>query len=333
MKKKWFYNYKKGLRKPLVSSEIMKKDEHLYFVLSYETGGFYESLLIKLDIKTLESEILFKVDHVMRSFGVFENDQFYFTTFEGMAYCVDIWGKLIWQTDIGGRNADDHVLMDDNRLYMSDDGLYCLNKENGQILWVNKDTECKTNCTFATDEKCVYHGDLGGKIRCVDKITGKTLWSYGENLWISQCILLDENCLMACHIHGSFLFLNAKTGELIKEVRAEEGLYRKPLFYNGKIYIGDSTQGNMTCYDFCDNYDLEKVFTVHTGGEIATNAVIDDKYLYFASENGYLYCVDNETGKEISKPKKTSGTCRDILINNNEIIALTDKGQIECFER
>lgn len=88
----------------------------------------------------------------------------------------------------------------------------------------------------------------------------------------------------------------------------------------------------MVCYEIHDNYKLKKIFTFHTDGEITTKAVIDGRCLYFASEDGYLYCIDKETGEEICKPRKTKGTCRDILINGDEIITLSDKGQIECFE-
>lgn len=73
-----------------------------------------------------------------------------------MAYCVDLSGTLIWQTDIGGKNADWNILLDGNRLYMSAYGLYCLNREDGTIIW-SVQTGCKTNCSFAADDTCILH--------------------------------------------------------------------------------------------------------------------------------------------------------------------------------
>lgn len=255
MKEKWSYSYQKGLRGALVSFDCIQQDNDIYFVLHHGVSE-WESLLIKLDIRTLDSQILFKEDHVMRSVGVFENNKFYFTTFKGMAYCVDVSGELLWQTDIGGKNADSNILLDEDRLYMSDDELYCLDKNSGNILWINKETECKTNCSFAVDEKYVYHGGLEGTIRCIDKYSGKTIWNYGKRLWIRHCILLDETYLMACLSDGKFIFLDAKTGKRLRKVRANGRLNRKPIFYNEKMYIGDcndvinSTEGNMVCYEF-----------------------------------------------------------------------------------
>lgn len=335
-KKKWEYNYQKGLRGALVSIDITERNGNLYFVLHYGERD-WESLLIQVDMESREGQILFREDHVMRSPGILEDDRFYFTTFRGMAYCVDLSGTVIWQTEIGGQNADWNVLLDGNRLYMSAYGLYCLNKEDGTIIW-SVQTGCKTNCSFAVDDTCIYHGELGGVIRCVDKMNGNTVWTYGKELWISHCLLIDKDCLMVCNIHGSFLFLDNKTGKLKQEVSVGRKLYRKPVFYNGKLYMGDgnsvinSTEGFMSCYEFQDDLNLKLIFSFQTGGEISTKAVIDGRCLYFASADGYLYCIDNETGEELRKPKKTKGVCRDILVRKDEIVVLSDKGQLECYE-
>lgn len=338
MKKKWTYNYQKGLKNALVSFDMLRLEDDLFFVLHYGISN-WESVLIKLNVRTQESQVIFRENHVMRSVGAFEQDRFYFTTFKGIAYCIDTSGKIIWQTNIGGQNAAAQVLVDGDRVYVSDFALYCLEKDTGHVLWINKGQGEKTNCSFAVNGRYLYHAELGGVIQCIDKISGETIWQYGKELWISQCILLNENCLMACHIHGKFLFLHAQTGELIKEVKAEGILYRRPVFYNGNMYIGNgnsvinSTGGTMTCYNIKEDYDLEEVFSISTKGAISTDAVIDGECLYFASEDGYLYCVNNETGSEINKKKKTAGVCRSILIVDDQIIISSDKGQIECFEK
>ncbi|MCM1495059.1 MAG: PQQ-like beta-propeller repeat protein [Bacteroides sp.] len=334
-KKQWEYNYQKGLRGALISVDIIERNQQLYFVLHYGESK-WESLLIRLDMQSLEGQTLFREAHVMRSPGILEDDRFYFTTFRGMAYCVDLSGTVIWQTEIGGEAADWNVLLDGNRLFMSAYGMYCLNKEDGFIIWSNPNG-CKTNCSFAVDAACIYHGELGGVIRCVDKVSGNTVWTYGENLWISHCILIGENCLMACNIHGSFLFLDSKTGKCKREVSVGRKLYRRPVFYNGKLYIGDgnsvinSTEGFVSCYELQDDLNLKPIFSFQTGGEISTKAVIDGRCLYFASEDGYLYCIDKETGEELRKRKKTKGTCRAILLQEDSVIVLSDKGQVECY--
>ena len=116
-KKKWEYNYQKGLRGALVSVDVVEQDEKLYFVLHYGESN-WESLLIGWDMQSLEATVVLREDHVMRSLGILEGDRFYFTTFRGKAYCVDLTGTVIWQTDIGGQQADWNILMDGERLYM-----------------------------------------------------------------------------------------------------------------------------------------------------------------------------------------------------------------------
>ncbi len=334
-KKNWEYNYQKGLRGALVSVDAVERDEKIYFVLHYGERD-WESLLIQLDMQSQEGTVLFRENHIMRSPGILSEDRFYFTTFKGMAYCVDLSGTVIWEADIGGQNADWNILLDGDRLYVSAYGLYCLNKDDGTILW-SIQTGCKTNCSFAVDDTCVYHGELGGVMRCVDKLSGNIVWTYGKDVWISHCMRLDDNCLMACNIHGSLLFLDCRTGKLLREVHVGRKLYRKPVLHDGKLYIGDgnsvinSTEGYMSCYELQKDYDLKLLFSFQTGGEILTKAVIDGRSLYFASDDGNLYCIDSETGEKLRKPKKTKGSCRDILVKNDAIVVLSDKGQAECY--
>ena len=77
---------------------------------------------------------------------------------------------------------------------------------------------------------------------------------------------------------------------------------------------------------------FKTVFSVSVAGSVTTKAVIDGDRLFFAAEDNYLYCVDKKTGDELMPRKKTKGICRNIIVDGNELIVLSDKGQIECFE-
>lgn len=53
---------------------------------------------------------------------------------------------------------------------------------------------------------------------------------------------------------------------------------------------------------------------------------------YYMAEDNYLYCVDKNTGEELMPKKKTKGVCRNIIVCEETLILLSDKGQVECFE-
>lgn len=336
MKKKWDYNYKKGLKAAMVSEELVKKDHYYYFVFKYGISD-WKSEFIKFDADTLQARTIFEEDHIIRSTGLFEEDKFYFTSFKGLAYCMDIDGNLLWTTNISRNNADINVASDEDRIYVSNYSLYCLDKNTGNIIWKNEDSKEKTGCNYAINSKYIYHSDLGGSINCYDKYTGESIWKYGKDLYVRSCALLDEKCLLAFNEHGKFMFINADTGELIRETKADGYLNSTPVFYNGNMYVGDannvinSDSGHMNCYKINENYELKKIFSFKTGGDISAKAKINGTNLYFASEDGYLYCLDYMTGEEVQKKRKTKGECRDIYIEGGELVLLSDRGQLECF--
>ncbi len=58
---------------------------------------------------------------------------------------------------------------------------------------------------------------------------------------------------------------------------------------------------------------------------------MEKNLLYFASESGYLYRLNKDTGVEERKKIKTKGIVRDILVEKEGILLLSDKGQLEYY--
>lgn len=338
LKSKWIYTYAKGLKEPMISHDYHIEDNYLYFALCIGTM-LLKSVLIKLNLDLQEGMAILEEEHILRTAGLPEVDRMYLTSMKGMAYCLDFEGNKLWETTIGKKNASFKIAMDDERLYVSNYSIYCLNKENGDILWINETFSQKVNCNIIYDEQHIYCGELGGKVFCLDKFTGKTIWSYGNEEWITNIEKIDESRLLVSHCHGWFYILNAKTGELLAKIMANGKLYTSPVIEGNRIYVGDqddvskATSGNVTCYELTAQNELKEIYKLSVnGGGISTKTIIDEQRLFFASDDGYLYCIDKESGVELMTRKKCKGTCRNIIVNENEIILLSDKGQVECFE-
>ncbi|MCM1105047.1 MAG: PQQ-binding-like beta-propeller repeat protein [Clostridium sp.] len=264
IKSKWVYCYGKGLRGASVSNRHHIIGDNMYFAFTY--GQFpWHGFILELNLTTQECRTVYAEKHIVGSPGLYEEGKFYFTSYRGVALCVDVNGNLLWETKIGKGNPSREVLIDGDRLYASNNSLFCLNKNTGKIL-----------------------------------------------------------------------FFDPEKGELTNLVRAKGRLYREPVFEQGKLYIGDandvmnSTAGNMTCYEV-NGDELKEVFSVTVGGGISTKAVLNGDRLFFAAEDGYLYCIDKNTGEGLMTRKKTKGVCRDVIVRGEELIVLSDKGQVECF--
>ncbi|MBR3056568.1 MAG: PQQ-binding-like beta-propeller repeat protein [Clostridiales bacterium] len=334
LKSNWVYSYKKGIRDPLVSISHYLDNNKLFFVLEY--GSFpWTSLLLELDLNTQECKTLFEVKHIVRNF-VFEDDRFYFTAMNSYVYCIGKDGALIWQTEIRKGNPSFYITIDGNRLYASNHAKFCLDKNSGEIIWESDDYSKKTNCNLLIHENLVISGELGGQVFALDKFTGEPVWDFGDDEWINECLMLDNGHLLVSHNQGKFIILDPLSGNFIKEIPAKDRLYQKTVFDGNRMYVGDtndamgSTSGNLTCYEVSGD-DFKEVFSFTTGGGISTPALIDGNRLFFASEDEYFYCLDKSTGEELMPKKKTKGKCLDIVIRGDEVVVLSNKGQVEHF--
>ena len=93
-------------------------------------------------------------------------------------------------------------------------------------------------------------------------------------------------------------------------MKANGWLNHKPVIENNRLYIGDgnhvinSTSGNMTCYEILPDYTLREIYKVSVeGGGVSTEACLYGDMLFFATENGYLYCIDKNTGSALMARK------------------------------
>lgn len=280
LKTKWTYNHQKGAKGAMVSDDYHLEGDNLYFTLSLGLNAF-DSVLLELDLKTRAARVVFEERHVVRTAGIHEDGKIYFTTFKGMAYCINLDGSICWSAELGSANASFKMALDGNRFYVSDYATFCIDKNTGKILWKNEAFRKKNNCCLLCDEDSVYGGECGGSMFCLDKSSGEVRWARGKDEWISNIAFLDPGRLLVNHIHGKFYILDSRSGELLCTREAKGKLYNAPVFENARMYVGDadsvidSKSGNMTCYELTPQNDLKETFSVTVGGGVSTRAVID----------------------------------------------------------
>ena len=335
LKSKWIYNYRKGIRGALVSGNYYMAGDKLYFALCFD-ANYYESHVLELDLNTGEGRSLFQENHVVREIYASEDGKLYFTSLRGRVFCIDLNGTLIWEKKPFPKTASFQIAFDGDRLYASGRMRSCLDRNTGETLWTNDEFRKGSNCNLLISGNALICGEQGGKVFALDKSSGKTIWSYGEEEWISHCTFLANGHLLVNHIHGKFIILDPSTGKLIDTMPAKGYLYQTPIFEENRMYLGDADStsqaesGNMTCYEVTGD-NISPVFSYPVGGEVSTPALIDGDRLFFASEDGYLYCINKNSGEELMARKKTKGVCRDIILKNDELIIISDKAQVECF--
>ena len=155
LKTKWTYNYKKGLKGPMVSNDYFMEGDNIYFTLSLGLSTF-DSVLLELKVKTQEVRVVFEENHVVRTAGIHENGKIYLTTFKGKAYCVNLDGSVCWGTELCPKNASFKMALDGDRFYVSDFAVFCLDKNTGEILWKNETCQKKNNCNIVYNLSLIH---------------------------------------------------------------------------------------------------------------------------------------------------------------------------------
>ena len=330
MKKKWEYKYPERLVQAMVSEDYVLIGERLYFV-HMTIGSYPKAGIYCVDVNSGEAEAVFETCDFLRTVGVCRDGCFYFTSLRGNAYCVTIEGELKWMKLLGEKSgaADWNVVLDGDGLFMAQDALYCLDPENGEVMWANGERAHGSNCTILAEDGLIYHAKSGGHIYCCDKYSGKTLWTYGEEEWCRGAVMVDARAVLFISSHGKYLFLDKRTGRLLREEKIDGKLMRSPVLQGRRLYSGENagpTGGRMMCYEIGDKYEMKPVFEVPAARAITSRAVIDGEKLYFGTEDGVLYCVSSKSGEELEKKRKVKGACRNIVVHDGGIVALSDKG-------
>ncbi len=139
-----------------------------------------------------------------------------------------------------------------------------------------------------------------GKILCYD-ISGKKLWTYDSKEIIVGKPVIKGNTLIVGTLQGDLISLNAKTGGLNQVIGIGEPLTSQLITtrveYNGNmttgVILGTST-GSLYCYSI-DAFEM--IWENHSAkGLIRTLPLIKEHRLFYGSQDGYLYCIDDRTG-------------------------------------
>lgn len=338
LKKEWTVK-QSGLRGTMISERAALNGDTLVYFIEYDkidNAGYWESQLRCLNLKTLNESTLFSERHVIRDIGIFEAGKQYFTSFSGTLYCInENNGDILWATKIGKGNASWEVIADEKNVYMFNDHMYAVDKAHGELVWESPDDLQHSKCSMAMNEKYVYRCKSGGFVFCMDKANGTIVWKYGNDAYNGHCILLSEDVLLFAATmkgFGKVCMLNAATGELISETVMESGCSRRPVVVDNLIFLGCES-GEVKCYEMSSEYKLTEKYSFLSDSSVTTEVTLDENLLWFATEKGYLYCLDICTGEELRKRKKVGSAPRWITIYGGGVLVLSDKGQVEFFSK
>ena len=147
----------------------------------------------------------------------------------------------------------------------------------------------------------VYVGDWNGKIYALDKMSGRTLWSFQTGGAIKGALALEGNRLYAGSYDSHVYALNARNGKEIWRASAQARLGNRGTFYStptaayGRIYIG-STDGKVYSFGATSG---KLIWSRSTGGYVYSSPAVWNKRVYAGSYSGRFYAFDAASGRTL----------------------------------
>ena len=230
-----------------------------------------------------------------------------------LSSCNSKQAALPWKFSTAGKIYA-HPVIHDDMIYIGsmDSTFYALDKESGELVWKVL-TNAPIQSTACIYKKAVYIKS-GNSAYGIDKLNGEVIWSFEDttnhrsgkiDLWDyhSGSPAIYEGLIYYGFQNGRLLGFNLDSGIIEDEVLYGDTVVIKSglLINNGTLYFG-GWNGKVFAYNLEED-SLEWTYKTYeeqayaTFGQINTQPVIADNYLFFGGRNPELQVIDIHTGK------------------------------------
>ena len=178
------------------------------------------------------------------------------------------------------------------------------------------------------DEENIYFGNSLGYVKALNKETGKEIWKYKTNASQFSRPAVASNFVIVPTADKRLLWLDKKTGKLLKEVLTKgpfvaDGVIMDNVLYQG----GDKT---FQAWNLKDNTLLWEYDSINNYCQ--AEPVIDGDDVIFGAWDTNLRCLDRKTGKlkwQWNNGKKANmlgpGNCIPVVTKEKVIIVAPDR--------
>lgn len=250
--------------------------------------------------------------------------------------------NTLWQSKLGGNVLFCDTAVDGGYIYTAtadddypnDCGIYCINQQNGEILWHYKtDNSVKNNVCI--DGENLVAVDVNGTVYCVNKLNGSELWKVGINLGdtlgtsSAPCI---NNGVVYAGTPRTITALNLKDGSVVWENNRNKGENSPAEFVvSGNKLLVNSHWDALAVLDISSGKELWSNQDEHLRFRSSTPVMIDDKTILACDSNAVML-VDVETGditdKIVMEDYSFSSSAQPVVSDGVAYIPTANKGII-----
>ena len=248
-----------------------------------------------------------------------------------------LWSEKLTPTGYIGGSAS----ICDGRVYVSswpdmsykgEQGIGCLDAEDGSILWLNPIGGKGGASTPAICDGRVFVGCWMGDLYCLDASTGDTIWNRtleDDPQWwgvASSPLVIEDKIFVTSFSDGTLHALDFDGDELWNLSTGNIDQYTSPAGDDDKIYFAGGDPA-LYCVDR-SSFDILWKFATNDDPITSTPAVKDGRVYFAARDN--LYAVDTTSGEKLwNQPLK--GTISSPAISFDRIYIGTSEKTLNCY--
>jgi len=201
---------------------------------------------------------------------------------------------ILWSTSVGDVIYSSPAIVS-NRVYVGcENGLvYCFDANSGAQQWT-RDLGGYVSSSPAVVGSNLYIGASNSDLYCLDTQTGAINWNYNCAAAIEASPAVAQgNIYIAC---SNMVYSITSSGTLNWQHPITDAVITSsPAYANGFVYIGGGEYyfGGGTTRLYCLNASTgAEEWNYNTGGLISSSPTVVNNRVYFASHDGYVYCLD-----------------------------------------
>jgi eukaryotic-like serine/threonine-protein kinase len=212
--------------------------------------------------------------------------------------------KVIWEVETGfisGRLHKDPwggtswpgqpSIRDDRIFFPSADGnVYCLNKNDGSVIWKFKGKDSMKATPVLVGDKVLASG-LDHHLYCLNAHDGSLIWDYQTGFEVDGSTIVDGDRIYFGGEDHNFYCLSLTDGSLIYKIlvgSVEGSITLK----DGRVYLG-TEEGDLFCIDPADG---KFIWKAKIGADSDSTPAVANGFVYTAAEDGVVRCYRADTG-------------------------------------
>ncbi len=213
--------------------------------------------------------------------------------------------KVIWQIETGfmsgrlhkdpwgGTSWPGQPSIKDDRVYFpsADGNVYCLNKNDGSVIWKFKAKDSFKATPVLLEDKILASG-LDHHLYCINPKDGTLIWDYETGFEVDGSTIVSDGRIYFGGEDHNFYCLNLADGKLIYKVlvgSVEGSIAMK----DGRVYLG-TEQGDLYCINPADGTFIWKA---RIGADSDSTPAVANGFVYTAAEDGVVRAYKADTGE------------------------------------